>query len=119
LRPVVEWSDLSQRLLEMLLERHRTELIPAIAHAYVQLWNASRGVIQAEAVSAQPLDATQKDALGAAIKRATGHDAEILTETDPELLGGLLVRMQGRTYDGSVRTQLRALRRQLIQGRSA
>lgn len=109
-------SELLRRLLDLLVRRDRLSLLPAIEASFAAQWNARRGVITAEAVSAAPLDAAQNTALSAAIRKATGLEVELKPTVDPSLMGGLLVRMGGRTYDGSVRRRLRALRERLAQG---
>lgn len=109
-------GELLVRLLRLLVDRGRVALLPAIEEAFVALWNAKRGVVSAEAVSAVSLDEAQKAALAQAIRQLTGMEAEIRTEVDPSLLGGLRVRMGGRVYDGSVRAQLKALRARLGEG---
>jgi F-type H+-transporting ATPase subunit delta len=107
------------RLLELLVERGRVDLLGAIESAYTALWNAQRGVAAAEVVSAAPLDDKEQRALQAALERASGLRVEITTREDPALLGGLLVRLGGRSYDGSVRGRLAALRARLGGGPAA
>lgn len=106
-------SPLLLRLLEMLVERGRMSLLDAIATTYGQLWNAARGVLPAEATSAVPLGEEQLAAVQRALGRATGRDVELSTAIDPAVLGGLLVRVGGQVYDGTVRGRLRALRERL------
>jgi F-type H+-transporting ATPase subunit delta len=107
-------SDLLQRLITLLGERDRIELLPLIAKAYVRQWNARKGIVEAEAVSARELDDTEARAISAAAGRAAGgKQIELRRRVDPALMGGLLLRMEGRIYDGSVRARLRALREQL------
>lgn len=110
------WRDASpllRRLLDMLLERGRLSLLPAIADTYGALWNAARGVLPAQATSAVPLASEELAAVERALGRATGHDVELTAAVDPEVMGGLLVRMGGLVYDGTVRGRLRALRERL------
>jgi F-type H+-transporting ATPase subunit delta len=78
------------------------------------LWNAHRGAVAAEAVTAVPLDEAQTRALVETLRRATGKEVELRSRTDAALLGGLVVRMAGRTYDGSVRGRLKSLRERLV-----
>ena len=107
-------SDLLQRLIALLVERDRIELLPLIAKAFVRLWNAQRGIVEAEAVSARALDETEaQDVAAVAGRAAGGKKIELRRRVDPGLMGGLLLRMEGRIYDGSVRARLRALREQL------
>jgi F-type H+-transporting ATPase subunit delta len=102
-------SDLLRRLLELLAERGRLSILPALAEAYSERLNAVRGVVTAETVSASPLAPAQ----GKALASALGKSAEVVSRVDPAVLGGLLVRVGGKTYDGTVRARLAALRREL------
>ena len=106
-------SDLLTRLLTLMGERDRLDLLPLVSAAYAKMWNAHRGVVAAEAVSATPLDEAQTRAVAGALGKATGREVDLASRVDPRLLGGMLVRMEGRTYDGSVRARLLALRRTL------
>jgi F-type H+-transporting ATPase subunit delta len=108
-------SALLNRLLGVLAEKDRIALLPTVAAAFARVWNEHQGVVSAEAVSAQPLDEAQIGALKAALQQATGNAVELKARVDPGVLGGLVVTMGGRTYDGSVRAQLLLLRGRLVQ----
>lgn len=109
-------SQVLSRLLELLVARERTLLLPEIGRAYARLWNAHRNVAAAEAVTAAPLATGQAAALAAALGRATGKTVELQNVVDPEILGGVLVKMEGRTFDGTVRGRLNNLRGKLVGG---
>jgi F-type H+-transporting ATPase subunit delta len=105
-------SVLLRRLVELLATRDRALLLPDIAEAYADIANAASGVVSAEAVSAVALPEAQARALAVTLGGPAGP-AELRRRVDPELIGGLLVRVGGKTYDGTVRTHLAALRRRL------
>jgi len=105
-------SVLLRRLVELLASRDRVALLPDVALAYAEIANAARGVVSAEAVSAVALPEAQARALAAALG-GPGGPAELRCRVDPDLIGGLQVTVGGKTYDGTVRTHLRALRRRL------
>lgn len=118
-RAVVEqvWKGehaLVRRLIVLLAERERILLLPDLERLYSQQWNAQRGVVEAEALTVQPLSDAQRQALEGALRRLSGRDVELTATAAPEILGGLVVRMDGRVYDGSVRGRLRALRGRLV-----
>lgn len=105
--------ELLRGFLEIVVAREGAPLLPLVEQAYTALWNAKRSVMTAEAVTAVPLDAALRRELEQAIRKATGLTAELREKTDPAVLGGVLLRMSGRTYDGTVRGRLQALRRTL------
>jgi F-type H+-transporting ATPase subunit delta len=105
-------SPLVKRLVELLSTRDRLGLLADVAEAFAELANTAHAVVAAEAVSAVPLAAEQKQALESALK-GDAASVELVERVDPALVGGLVVRAFGRTYDGSVRTRLNALRRRL------
>jgi F-type H+-transporting ATPase subunit delta len=109
-------SPLFRKLLSLLVDNGRILALPAIEAAFASLWNAHRRVASAEVVSAVPLDREQQGALGAALERATGMGVEIHASTDPSVLGGVLVNIGGKSYDGTVRARLRALKERLSSG---
>lgn len=109
-------APLLSKLIGLLVERDRVALLSAIRDAYTDLWNEQRGVVAAEAISAAPLLDAQQKALAAAAKKLAGREVTLKSSVDPSLLGGVVLRMNGRTYDGSLRAQLRALRERLAPG---
>lgn len=106
-------SELLRRLLEVLVEHDAIGMLAPLEQSYSAQWNARRGVVTAEAVTAAPLDPSLGRALEQAIRKTTGLTAELKSQIDPTVLGGVLLRMGGRTYDGTVRGRLKALHRAL------
>jgi F-type H+-transporting ATPase subunit delta len=107
-------TTIVRRLLDLLAVRDRLYLLPQIAEAFAEVWNAHRRVTAAEAVSAVELPPAQTAALAAALGKVAGGEVELRSQVDPRVLGGLIVRMGGKTYDGSVRGRLSALRETLL-----
>lgn len=106
-------AQLARRLAAVLIQRNRFALLPTIAHVFTELWNEERQVVAASAVSAEPLDDEQTRGIAAAVEKATGRKADVTTHVDPRVIGGVKLLMGGRTYDGTVKAQLDALRRRL------
>ena len=109
-------SELTLRLLLLLVAHGRLGLLSRIEEIFSTLWNRRRNVVSAEVVSAVALDPAQSEAVARAIRTLTGKDAELVQRVDPGLLGGVRVGLEGRVYDGSVRAQLRALKERLVKG---
>jgi F-type H+-transporting ATPase subunit delta len=109
-------SPLLSRLLGVLATRDHLRLLPALAEIYAEQVNASRGIVPVETTGAADLTAEQRKALVEVLRATTGSEVELAATVDPGVLGGLRVKMGGRTYDGTVRAQLAALRRSLATG---
>jgi F-type H+-transporting ATPase subunit delta len=107
------------RLVRALGARGRLDVLADVEQAFVSQWNAQRGVVAAEVVSSVPLAAAQAAAVEAALARATRMSVQLSAGVDAEVIGGLIVRLNGRTLDGSVRGRLRALRERLRQAATA
>jgi F-type H+-transporting ATPase subunit delta len=105
-----------QRLAGLLAQRDHLALLPAIVDVYSEMVNASRGIVAVQATGATTLDAEQERGLIEALQTVAGGEVELAARVDPRVLGGLRVKMGGRTYDGTVRAQLLALRRRLATG---
>ena len=106
-------SELLRRLLQLLAERDRLTLLAPLAEQYRLMFLAQENVASVEVVTATSLDAAQNEAVAAALTTALGGKVDIQSRVDPALLGGVLVKVAGRHYDGSVRGRLKALRASL------
>jgi F-type H+-transporting ATPase subunit delta len=109
-------SPLMRRTLELLAAHDRLPLLPSLAASYGEELNRRQGVLAASARSAVPLSEAQRRALADALGALVGKKVELEAQLDPTLLGGVLVQLGGRSYDGTLRTQLQALRRRLAAG---
>jgi F-type H+-transporting ATPase subunit delta len=103
-------------LIVLLLRRGRIELLPRVAQEFGRLDDLSNHVIHATATSAAPLGPDEVRALTARLEQLSGGRVELATTTDPEILGGVVVRLGDRLIDGSVRGRLERLRSKLASG---
>jgi F-type H+-transporting ATPase subunit delta len=106
-------SNLFGRLMNLLVEYDRVGLLASIEESFTAQWNENRKVIAADVVSAVALDPSQTEAIAKVVGSVAGRTVELRTMTDPALLGGILVRVGGLSYDGTVRARLAALRGRL------
>ncbi len=96
--------------LLLLVRKEREELAPAIVAAYTALVDEREGVVEARVRAARPLSPGQAEKLRGQLERITGRAIRLLLDVDPHLLGGVVVRVGDRVYDGSLRHQLDLLR---------
>ena len=106
---LLELSKLTHNFLGVLAENRRLAALPDIIRAFAAIAAAERGEVSAEVTSAHPLSKTQLTALAKKLKEREGKDVTITASVDPELLGGLVVRIGSRQIDSSIRTRLNSL----------
>lgn len=103
-------------LVLLLVRRGNIALVAAIAAEYQRLLNERRGVVSAVVTSAARLTADEDKAIRARVAQLTGATVDVTTAVDPDLIGGLTVRIGDRLIDASVRGRLARLREQLMAG---
>lgn len=102
------------RLVDLLADRDRLALLPAIAAAFeTRLVEAGR-TITADVTTAVPLTPERRQALAAALGRATARQVDITEHVDPSILGGVVARVGSVVFDGSVTRQLERMREKLL-----
>jgi F-type H+-transporting ATPase subunit delta len=85
-----------------------------IAALYSQLRDAAVGTIEADVVSAFPLDEAQKTAIATALKARLGREVQLNCSVNQDLLGGAIIRAGDLVIDGSAVEHLRQLSSALI-----
>ena len=93
-------------LIKILSEGRMTYLFPKVAEEYAALYDESRGIVRAEAISAVALTEEQKARLQSKLESTLNKKVRLNCLVDPSILGGLKLRYSGTQLDGSVRTRL-------------
>jgi F-type H+-transporting ATPase subunit delta len=107
-------SQILRNFLFLLVDHRRTALLPDIEASFQSLLDARTGVTRAEVTSADELSDADKTQLTRVIEKLTGSTkVDARYRTDPSLVGGAVVRVRSKVYDGSVRAQLNVLRARL------
>jgi F-type H+-transporting ATPase subunit delta len=100
----------------LVLNRHdRLELLRPILSALHQIDDEKKNRVPVQIRSAVPLSDDQRDKLVAQLRQSLQADLKLDLRVDPDLLGGLIVRAGDYVYDHSVRSQLLAIRKELIE----
>jgi F-type H+-transporting ATPase subunit delta len=108
-------NPLTRNLLALLATRNSAHLLPGVAEAYQEMLDAHRGIERAEVVSAVPLSDEQQTRVSNMLKDMVGKEIALTVRVEPEILGGIVARVGDKLIDGSTRTKLEGLRRELIQ----
>lgn len=113
----LQLSPIVRNLIGLLAERDRLALLADIARWYDDLLDDEVGRARVMIRSATALSASEKSELVELARRLTGRQ-EVLaaTELDAELIGGVVLDIGGTVYDGSLKTQLARLTKDMAQG---
>jgi F-type H+-transporting ATPase subunit delta len=103
-------------LVGLVLRRRRLESVDDIAREFRRLYNRRAGISEAVATSAAELDEQEVAALRQRLEQMTGGKVDLTLRVDPQLLGGVQVRLGDLLIDGSVRGRLERLRSRLESG---
>jgi F-type H+-transporting ATPase subunit delta len=99
----------------LLAERGRADILPAVARELRDMVDEHEGVVRAEVVSASPLDRSYLDQLTGKLQRITGKKIELTTKENPSLVAGVVTRVGGVVYDGSLRARMSRVREQMLR----
>jgi len=103
------------KLLLLLASRGRIELVPDVLDVYREQLMEHRKVIQAEVTTAAPLAPERVSELQQRLAKITGRTVTMTTKVDEAIIGGIVTRIGGTVYDGSVATQLAKVRDRLSE----
>ncbi len=105
-----------QRLLLLLIDNGRLELLPDILDFFPDLWNISQGISSFEISSVISLSDTQKKVLGDRLEKMEKRPVFLKYKIDPELIGGISIRQGNIIYDASLRGALTKLQEKILEG---
>jgi len=105
-----------RKLLILLAERDRLALLPDLLASYRERLLDRAKVVRAEVTSAVELSPDRAEAIERRLAELTGRSVVLTTRVDASLIGGIVARVGGTVYDGSVTTHLQKLRARLAEG---
>lgn len=103
-------SGLAGNFLKLVARNRRLFAVPDMIRAFRSMCARARGEVEADVASAFPLKDDQMKALKDALKASVGKDVQVNLKVDPELLGGLVIKIGSRMIDSSLRTKLNSLK---------
>ena len=101
--------------LELLAERHRMPALFRIRRAFASMWAEENRLLPVTVTSAVELDEGLVNDIGKRIEEQTGRQVELSSNVDPDVLGGLQVRVGNMVLDATVRNRLEQLRKQVAK----
>ena len=116
LERAIEGGDpIFMNFLEALVERHRMPAIFQIRAAYERLWDEANKRLPVQITSAVALGEETVRSIGDRISEQTGQTVELSSRVDPDLIGGIVLRVGNVILDASIRNRLNQLRKTVAQ----
>jgi ATP synthase F1 delta subunit len=106
-------TDELVNFLELLAEKHRMPAIFRIRDRFDELWAEANKRLEVRLTSAVELDKSVVGKVGKEVERQTDRSIDLETEVDPEILGGIVLRVGNMVLDASLRSKLERLRKEV------
>jgi len=103
------------KMLVLLAKTGKLNLVPELDASYRERLLSYQNIVRADVTSAAQLSPEKTKALEESLSKVTGKKVEISAGVDPDLLGGVVARIGSTVYDGSVKTQLKNMRQELVK----
>jgi len=114
-RVVSDADPVVVNFLKLLIEKHRMPVVFRIRATYDTLWEQENKLLPVQITSAVELDKEIVSQLGDRIAEQTDRKVDISADVDPDIIGGIVVRVGNSVLDASVRNRLDQLRRQVAR----
>jgi F-type H+-transporting ATPase subunit delta len=114
-RAVEGASDTMRNFLELLVENHRMPVIFRVRREYEAMWEDAHQLLPVQITSAVALDESVAARIGEEIGRQTGRHVQLKSNVDPDVIGGIVLRVGNSILDASIRTRLETLRKQVAR----
>ncbi len=101
--------------LYLVVDKGRERFLPAMARAFERMLRSDEGIVEARVEVAAPLDSEMEGRVQAHLAELTGKKVQMEIRVRPELIGGAVITVGDRLFDGSVRTHLEKMRERLAQ----
>jgi F-type H+-transporting ATPase subunit delta len=114
-RAVSDADPILVNFLKLLIENHRTPVIFRVRRVVDELWQQENKLLPVTVTSAVALDQATVSQIGDRIAEQTGRKVELSAIVEPDILGGLVVRVGNSILDASIRNRLEQLRKQVAR----
>jgi F-type H+-transporting ATPase subunit delta len=108
-------DEILVNFLKLLIENHRTPVIFRVRREFERLWQDENKLLPVTVTSAVELDKGTVKQIGDRIAEQTGRKVDLSANVEPEILGGLVVRVGNSILDASIRNRLEQLRKQVAR----
>jgi len=114
-RAITDADPVVINFLELLIEKHRMPAIFRVRRTFEKLWQDENRLLPVSVTSAVPLDEATVRQIGDRIAEQTGRRVDLTARVEPDILGGIIVRVGNAVLDASIRHRLDKLRREVAR----
>lgn len=116
------WKEISEKIspnplvsnfIDLLLQKNRFSMFAQIQSEFEALLDQSKGVVRGRVSTVEALSDAEREDLSKAFSKRLGKKVVLESTLDKSLIGGLVVNIQGMTFDGSLKTTIRQLKEKL------
>ena len=108
-------EEIFDNFLELLIEKHRMPAVFRVRRELDRMWERENKLLPVEVTSAIELDKQTVKHIGDRIGEQTGQKVELSAKVEPDILGGIVVRVGNSIIDASIRARLEQLRKQVAR----
>ena len=109
------FTKISLSMMDLVVKNKREAYLPGIARNFMDLYRKEKGIRTATLVTAQSVDESAMEGIRALIRKAYDTEVELSSSVDDDVIGGFVLTIEDMRYDASVASNLRKLKKQLLQ----
>ncbi len=114
-RAVTDADPVVVNFLKLLIENHRTPAVFRVRREFDRLWQEENKLLPVQVTSAVELDQATVNQIGDRIAQQTGRKIDLSASVEPDIIGGIIVRVGNSILDASIRNRLEQLRKQVAR----
>ncbi|MBV8427198.1 MAG: F0F1 ATP synthase subunit delta [Hyphomicrobiales bacterium] len=103
-------AGIAGKFIRLVAQKRRLFALPAMTRAYEALLADRKGIVPAEVTVAEPMPEAMMGDLKSALRTAEGKEVTLSVKINPDIIGGMVVKLGHRMIDASLKTKLNALR---------
>lgn len=111
-------SDLSKSFVDLVLTNKRESHLAHIARNFTSLYKKEQGISTAEIVVAEAISKEQKEKFKSILAKVFKTEIELTENLKPSILGGFVLRVEDEQFDASVASELKKIKKQLLESHS-
>ena len=107
-------NSITEKLLDLLIHNKRVAIISDIANSFIQLYNKNNNIKEAIVITASPIDKDLEKKILSQIKISAAKSINLINLVDSSIIGGFIIRYDGKEYNASIKQNLKNLKTELI-----